>query len=90
MNEGSAGLQNKEDSLVHWPMNRVTMKDVLEAIKHMKSTETVGISDVAVKLLEHITASRQVRVEVTMEIGDLMVHELLNMGGLVYCTDTVV
>jgi hypothetical protein len=53
--------------VVHGPIDRVTMKEVMTAIKAMKLGKATGVSEVAV---EHIAASGMVGIEVITKIAD--------------------
>ena len=65
MNEAIEWNGKEEAEVMLRPLERVTMEEIQEAIKQMKSGKAVGISDVAV---EHISASGMVGVEVLTEI----------------------
>jgi hypothetical protein len=53
--------------VVHGPIDRVTMEEVMTAIKAMKLGKATGVSGVAV---EHIVASGMVGIEVIMKIAN--------------------
>jgi hypothetical protein len=53
--------------VVHGPIDRVTMKEVMTAIKAMKLGKATGVSEVAA---EHITASGMVGIEVITKIAN--------------------
>jgi hypothetical protein len=53
--------------VVHGPIDRVTMKEVMTAIKAMKLGKATGVSEVAA---EHIAASGMVGIEVITKIAN--------------------
>jgi hypothetical protein len=53
--------------VVHGPINRITMKEVMTAIKAMKLGKATGVSEVAA---EHIAASGMVGIEVITKIAN--------------------
>jgi hypothetical protein len=71
-------VMNEEDEwdgvvdvdVVHGPIDRVTMKEVMTAIKAMKLGKATGVSEVAA---EHIAASGMVGIEVITKIANRVI-----------------
>jgi hypothetical protein len=67
MNEGNEWDGVVDVDVVHGPINRITMKEVMTAIKAMKLGKATGVSEVAA---EHIAASGMVGIEVITKIAN--------------------